>query len=143
MMQASNAFFFPKNRKADILIENIIFIILNLVFISILLLFLWKQGSGAVILEQTYAKQISLIIDSSKPVMEIKFNMDRAKKLADKNKIDFADVVSINGNNVVVRLSQKGGYEYSFFKEVHVEAYPERDNENEYNGVYVFTINQK
>ena len=42
-----------------------------------------------------------------------------------------------------VKLSEKGGYEYSFFKDVEVKAFPETDDENEYTGVYVFTISEK
>ncbi len=132
--------FFLKNRKGDILIENVIFIILNIIFISLLLIFLWNQGSGAVLLEQTHAKQISLLIDSSEPVMKIKLNMDKAFELAKENGLDFDEVVTITGNVVNVKLSEKGGYEYAFFNDVRVGPYPE-EIKGEYTGVYVFTIN--
>ncbi len=128
-------------KRGEILVENVIFIVLNLIFISILIFFLFKQGSGAVLLEQTYSKQITLMIDSAKPVMEIKLNMEKAQKVAEENKIDFSEVVSITGNIVKVKLSQKGGYEYSFFNDVRAEAFPETDSQNEYTGIYIFTIN--
>lgn len=130
-----------KSKKATILIENVIFIILNVIFVSILLLFLWKQGSGVVLLEQTHAKQISLLIDSAVPGMEIKLNMNDAMKVANENKIDFDNVVSITGNVVKVKLSDKGGYEYSFFNDVKVNAFPQTNSKNEYTGVYIFRIN--
>lgn len=133
--------FLKKNSKATILIENVIFIILNVVFISILILFLWRQGSGVVLLEQTHAKQISLLIDSAKPGMEIKLKMDDAKEVADENEIDFSEVISITGNVVRIKLSEKGGYGYSFFNDVQVDAFPQTDNQNEYTGVYIFKIN--
>ena len=126
-------------KRGAILIENGIFIVLNVIFISILVLFLWKQGSGAVLLEQTYAKQISLMIDSAQPGMEIKLNMQRAKNLAEDNKIDFSEVVRITENIVIVKLSQKGGYEYSFFNDVKATAFPDEED-GEYNGNYIFTI---
>ena len=135
--------FFTKSEKAEILVENIIFILLNIIFISILIFFLFKQSSGAALLEQTYSKQIALMIDSAKPVMEIKLNMEKMQKIAEKNKIDFKDVVSITGNVVNIKLSQKTGYEYSFFNDVEAKAFPETDSENEYTGIYVFTINEK
>lgn len=128
-------------KKGAILIENVMFIILNLIFLSILILFLWKQGAGAVLLEQTHAKQISLLIDSAQSDMKIKLNMEKAFDLAEKNNLDFSEIVKITGNVVYVKLSQKGGYEYSFFKDVDVEAYPETDAQNEYTGNYIFTIN--
>ena len=131
------------NKRGDILIENIIFIVLNVIFVSILIFFLFKQGSGAVLLEQTYSKQIALIIDSAKPVMEIKLNMEKAQKIAEENKLNFNEVVDITGNVVNVKLGQKGGYEYSFFNDVEAKAFPEKDDKNEYTGVYIFTINEK
>ena len=53
-------------KKGSILTGNIIFILLNLLFLSILILFLIKQGEGAIVLEESYAKQIALLIDSAK-----------------------------------------------------------------------------
>src|SRR3990167_5572970 len=85
--------FFTKSERGEILVENVLFIVLNIIFVSILILFLFKQGSGAVLLEQTYSKQIALMIDSAKPAMEIKLNMEKAQKIAEKNKIDFKDAV--------------------------------------------------
>ncbi len=117
--------FFPKNRKGQILVENVIFIILNVLFLTILILFLYKQGSGAVLLEQSYAKNIALLIDSAKPGMEMKLNMDDAMALAEKSGLNRSQVVQIEGNMVKVKLSQNGGYEYSFFNNVNVSAYPD------------------
>ena len=50
--------------------------------------------------------------------------------------------MKITGNTVRVKLSEKGGYEYSFFNDVDAVPYPERDEKNEYTGMYVFTINK-
>jgi hypothetical protein len=113
------------NKRGTILIENVIFIILNLVFITILVLFLFRQGNGAIVLEQSYAKNIALLIDSAKPVTEMKLNMEDAMDLAEKNGVSRNEIVKINGNVVRVKLSQKGGYEYSFFNSVDVTAYPD------------------
>ena len=125
-------------KRGTILVENIIFIILNLVFIIILVLFIARQGEGAILVEQQYAKQIALLIDSAKPVSIIQLNMDEALEIAEKNKIPFDDVVSINGNVVRVRLSDDSGYEYSFFNNVNVIA-----REEGREGVYTFIIEEK
>jgi len=79
--------------------------------------------NGAVILEQSYSKNIALLIDASTPVMDMKLNMDKAFDLAEKNKIPRDEIVQIENNIVTVRLSQKGGYSYSFFNDVDVSAY--------------------
>ena len=114
-----------KNKRGEILMENVIFIVLNLVFLSILILFIYIQGNGAVLLEQSYAKNIALLIDSGKPVMDLKINMKDAFDLAEKNKVSPEDIVSIEGNLVIVKLSDKGGYKYSFFNDVDVSVYPD------------------
>ncbi len=121
-----------RDKRGTILIENVIFIILNLLFIAILVLFLFRQGNGAVVLEQSYAKNIALLIDSSRPVMEMKLNMEDAMKLAEKNRVNREDIVKINGNVVTVKLSEKGGYKYSFFNTVDVTAYPDALPEKNY-----------
>jgi hypothetical protein len=123
-----------RDKRGTILIENIVFIILNLLFLTILLLFIGKQGSGAVVLEQSYAKNIALLIDASRPVMEIKLNMEDAFKLAEKNGVKREDIVKINlkDNTVTVKLSAKGEYSYSFFKEMDVTSYPDIPSENNY-----------
>jgi len=114
-----------KNKKGTILIENVIFIVLNILFLVILILFLYRQGNGAVVLEQSYAKNIALLIDSAKPITEMKLNMDDAFTLAQKNGMKPEDIVKIIGNTVTVKLSDKGGYQYSFFNNVDVTIYPD------------------
>ncbi|VVB83244.1 Uncharacterised protein [uncultured archaeon] len=128
---------FEKNKSGTILIENVIFIVLNILFLMILILFLYRQGTGAVVLEQSYAKNIALLIDSAKPVTEMKLNMEEAFALAEKNGVKPEDIVKINGNVITVRLSDKGGYQYSFFNDVDATVYPDvSPNKN-----YIIKIN--
>jgi len=124
--------FLPENRKGTILVENVIFIILNILFISILILFLSRQGDGAVVLEQSYAKNIALLIDASQPVSEMKLYMKDAIDVAEKNGISREEIVKINGNSVLVKLSANGGYQYSFFNNVDVTVYPDVYTEKNY-----------
>jgi len=130
-------------KKGTILVENVVFIILNLVFISILVLFLLRQGSNGGLLEQIYAKEIAMIADSAKPVMMIKLDMDKGGKIAEKNGINFNEIVKIEGNIVKVQLSENGGYSYAFFNDIDIKPYAETDEKNEYTGIYIFTINEK
>jgi len=124
---------FIKAKKGDeILLENVIFLILNLAFFSFVIWFLLRQGSGAIILEQSYAKNIVLLIDSAKPTTEITLNMEDAFDLAEENGIDRKDIVKITGNLVSVKLSKNGGYAYSFFNEADVTAYPDVYSEKNY-----------
>jgi hypothetical protein len=121
-----------RGKKGTILVENVIFIILNVIFLMILILFIYRQGNGAVVLEQSYAKNIALLIDAGKPIMEMKLNMEDAMALAEKNGVNREEIVKITGNLVTVKLSEKGGYSYSFFKNVDVTTYPDVPTEKNY-----------
>lgn len=121
--------------------ENIIFIILNILFLTILVLFLVKQGQGIVLLEQSYAKQIALFIDSAKPGMVIILNMEKGKKLAEKHEIDFKDMVTKKDNVITVRLSEGSGYSYSYFNDVDVSVYSDTSDPEDITS-YVIVINE-
>lgn len=128
-------------KKGELLIENIVFIILNLVFLSILVVFLISQGSGTVLMEDAYSKQIALLVDSAKPGMVIKLNMEKGFEAAKKNGVDFADSVTIDGNVVSVRFSKDSGKSYSFFNDVSAEVYPDVEGSG-HNGIYVLTVSK-
>ena len=132
-----------KRKRGTFLAENIIFIVLNLAFLIILMLFLFKQGSGAILLEQSYAKQIALLIDSAPAGTEIQINMQDGFKLADENKVNRADVVNIYGNIVKVKLSEKGGYEYSFFNDVDVSEFPGNIYDDSIKNLHFIIVNPK
>ena len=123
-------------KKGNILTENVIFIVLNLLFLVILILFLVSRMGDAAVLEEKYAKQIALIIDSAKPQMNISLNMkDAVEKAEDENWE--GKIVSIQDNIVTVKLKDGKGYSYSFFNDVDVKAYPDATNKN-----YIITINK-
>ena len=124
------------SRKANILTENIIFIILNLIFLTILFLFVFSKSGSAAQLEEKYAKQIALMLDSAKPVMTIRLNVEDAVSKKDDN-FDMNKMVNIQGNIVTVKLREKGGYSYGFFNNLQVNN-PYFDEET---SEYVFVIN--
>ena len=120
------------SKKGNILTENIIFIILNLVFLSILIIFLFSKMGGAAVLEEKYAKQIALILDSAEPVMIISINMKDAIKIANKENRDLNNIISIQDNVVKVQLREKGGYSYSFFNDIDSSIYLNTSSIKEY-----------
>lgn len=103
-------------RGASILTENVIFIVLNIVFISILVLFLFMKMGTPAVYEEMHAKQIAMILDSARPGMEVSIDMTKALKQKDKNWD--GKIVTIDGNVVTVKLREDGGYSYSFFNNV-------------------------
>ncbi len=127
-----------KNKRGNILTENIIFIILNLVFLSILIVFLVSRTGAAAVLEEMHAKQIALMIDAAEPGMTIHLEMEDAVKIAKREGIKFSDAVKIKDNVVTVRLREKGGHSYSFFNDV--DASPNFDTST--NKGYFFVVNE-
>lgn len=111
-----------KNKKAEILHENIIFIILNVVFFSIMLVFIYLQGSSVHLSEEETAKQIALLIDASRPETTIEINLKDLFLESEKNGINREKVVEIDEdeNLVVVKASEDGFYEYGYFNDVYV-----------------------
>ena len=103
--------------------STIIFIILNLIFFSILLAFIWRAASGALIYEQTYAKEIALMLDKAKPGTEIVIHFKKGFETAKKNKVLVENSVVIDGEmgEVVVRLASNGGYRMKYFSDLAVE----------------------
>ncbi len=118
-----------KNRRGEILVETIIFVVLNLVFIAILVLFLLRQGSGAALIEESYSKQIALLIDASKPGMIIKLDLEDGFDLAEKNGMNIDEIISFENNAVTVKLKEDSGKSYSYFNDVEVKWYRDK-NEN-------------
>lgn len=127
------------NKRGEILTENIIFIILNLIFFTILIFFIISRTGSAALLEEEYAKQIALMIDAAKPGMIFHLN---AEELIDKaEKEGFSrDIISVGKNIVTVKLRSKGGYSYSFFNDVDVSVF--QDTSSRPIKEYIIRVNE-
>jgi len=102
--------------------ELVIFIILNIVFASLLIVFAVRSGNGTLIYEQSYAKQISLLLDQAKPEMTLFVDMTKANGVADKNKKN-GELVKIDKEKgeIEVSLSDNGGYSFGYFTNYDIE----------------------
>lgn len=110
------------NKKAvNTLMENLVFILLVIIFISIMYFAITRAGSQSILYEQIYAKQIALLIDKSKPGMEIELDTFEMQRIARKNKF-LGNLIKIdNGENKVnVKLIDGNGYNYYYFNGVDV-----------------------
>jgi len=105
------------NKKADeLLTEQIIFIVLNIFFILLLLLFVWRVGTGAATAEERYAKKIGLAIDNLKLGTELKMDISELYVYLEKNKIKDNPVTLDYSKNIVnVRVSSGKGYSFTYF----------------------------
>lgn len=103
---------------------NWIFITLDLVFAAMLLFFVYHNSNGEAVYEQSYAKEIALLLDSARPGMEISLNIDKPLEFAEKNGKDFNSIFIVNtdDNFVSVAFDSNGGYKQNFFSNLKVDS---------------------
>jgi len=118
------------NKKAEILHENVIFIILNVVFFSVMVLFIYLQGSSVHLIEEETAKQVALLIDVAKPGTDIEINLKDFFEQAEGNGIERVKSIEIDKekNVVLVRGSEDSFYEYGYFNDGVDFAYSPEGN---------------
>jgi len=107
-----------KNKKGALIEEEWVFLVLNIAFFVILLMFI-KMNDKAVI-EQKYAKEIALLIDEAKPSTTIYLDMEDAFK---NSKLKKEEIVKIDTKEkkVIVRLVDNGGYSQGYFSTAEIE----------------------
>jgi len=110
-----------KNKKGNILTENIVFILLTLIFISMLFTFITNMSSSTHLIEEATAKELALVISSARPGTEIQMNIDW---LLDKKQeaVEDTEVIKIEDNDVIVKLGYNSEYRYGFFSDVNVDS---------------------
>jgi hypothetical protein len=115
-----------ENKRAiiDLSAEMIVFIVLNVLVFSLLVFFLHTASSGAVIYEQSYAKQVGLLLDQAKPNTEFSIDISDGIKIANKNSIDLNKIVNINSYTHVIKinLGSATGYSFTYFSDYNVET---------------------
>jgi len=104
------------NKKGvDILSSQVIFIILNVIFFSVLLIFVAKAGTGVGVKEEIYSKQIALMIDQAKQGTELTVDISELYEIAEKNEYTGRIInIDYQKNKISVNLGGNG-YEYHYF----------------------------
>jgi hypothetical protein len=119
MNKDNKSIWFPNGKKAAdmIVVENIIFFVLNIIFFVFLLIFVYGSGNNKMIHEQSYAKDIALIIDNGSPGMSVLLNVKDAVEIAKGNNFPADRIFTLDkkNNKVLVTLAEKGGYAYQYF----------------------------
>jgi len=114
-----------RGKKADtVVLETTIFLVLNIVFVALLLIFVYTAKEGAFIYEQIYAKQIALLIDNAEPNMTVGLDIGKAVEIAKKNNKPLDEIVMLdnNENKVTVSLSSRGGHSFRYFSDYDIEV---------------------
>lgn len=106
------------------LIQNVIYITLNLAFGLALLVYISSALGSSYIQEQALAKKIALAIDEAHPDMTISINIENGfqalgKKYteAQKNK-----TIYLGENTVTVNLGSQKGYSFKFFTDAKIKS---------------------
>lgn len=128
-----------RGKRGEILIGTIVFIILNFIYLSLLIIFISRYSGGTSVLEETYAKQIALIVDSAQPgtfvFLDMKTGFDESR---DRN-FPLESIVSIEGNEVRVKLNEQSpGQVYRFFNDISVNEPILRDTGSEQGFLFGF-----
>jgi hypothetical protein len=130
-----------RNSKGELLVQNVIFLILNLIFLSILFTFVFREANSVANLEEIYSKKIALSLDLAEPGCFIEMDLGDLKEKMDEEGRSFGEVVTISNNLVKIQLEEDSGHSYYFFNNVEVNAYPDKNEDYEDTGLYVFSIN--
>ncbi|MEM4605923.1 MAG: hypothetical protein QW103_02730 [Candidatus Pacearchaeota archaeon] len=116
-----------KNKRADIIYPIVIFIVLNLIFMSIMLFFINKVSSEALRYEEVYAKKIGLMLNRAEKGDFFEINITDLIKNAQKNGMDYKfmqeEMIIINQFESLVQIKTKkeGGFVYPFFSKIEMD----------------------
>ena len=102
-------------KAADLFTGVIIFLVLNVLFFGAMFLFVGSAGTGQNIVEETYAKQIALVIDNLEPGVEVRISLEEVYRISRKNNIDTPVIIDTDANNVIVRVAKGDGHKHLFF----------------------------
>lgn len=113
------------NKRAalgDILMDNIIFLILLVLFISVMTASVIQQRDGVVIWEQYYAAELVEIINFAEPGDEIIIDVHKATVIAKGNEVEFREIYEFDNvkKRVGVKLSRGRKTYYSYFNDVSI-----------------------
>lgn len=96
--------------------STVIFIILNVVFFAALFIFVGWAGANTSIKEQTYAKQIALLIDQAKPGTNLTIDISELYTIAEKNRYSQVPFdINYESNMITIKLVSGKGYSYNYF----------------------------
>ncbi|MBR9705549.1 hypothetical protein GOV14_00800 [Candidatus Pacearchaeota archaeon] len=109
-------------RKKGVLMNEVIFIILTVVFFALLLFFVARVASGSSNYEKIYSRKIAYVIDFSKPGMNLSVDISKLFEHSDSNGIARGEIITIDNekNTVNVHIDKSKGRTYAFFSDYDV-----------------------
>lgn len=117
---------FKMNKKAQsssMLMNNIIYVIILVIFAVGMMMFIYSKMNGAAVWQDFYAKDIVKMIDSAKPGESFIINVQGATEIAKANKVsDFEKIFQFDNlkNQVCVQLGTGKASCFRYFNEVSI-----------------------
>src|SRR3989344_2940383 len=115
---------FKMNKKAGIgdnLMNNVVYLLLAVIFLVGILVFVNAQKNNGAILADYYAKEIANAVNLAQAGDEIIIDVHKPTVVAVKNKVaDRNEIFRFNNNQVCVKLSPGQKSCYSYFNDVTV-----------------------
>jgi hypothetical protein len=104
----------------DILLNNVIFIILFLVFFGLMFYYVLGYQDGAVLWEDIYAKEIARVVNVAEPGSEVCLDVTKSTEIALGRGQSYSNIFNFDNveNRVVVSLRPSGGTSFPFFNNV-------------------------
>ncbi len=112
-----------KGEIGELLMDNVVFLILLVIFLSGMIFFVSAQQEGAAVWESYYVKEIVKIIDFSESGDKACIDVHKATEIAQKNKISsFSEIFSFDNsaNAVCVKLSSGRRTCFNYFNDIDV-----------------------
>ena len=111
-----------KKGVGEILTNNIMYLILFLVFFMLMFYFVLGFQDGSSVMEEFYAKEISKIVNGAEPNTEIYLDVTKLTEIAfgkgkSKNEIIRFDNVK---NEIVVSVTPNSGAAFNYFNDVDI-----------------------
>lgn len=115
--------FFLNKRGEEQVLPQIIFVSLNILVFTILIVFVNSSSGGVSVYEPMYAKQIALAIDEASPGMNIRIDLSEGIEIATENEMDRKKIIRVDNdeNFVRVKLSKSGSHQFYFFSDYYIE----------------------
>jgi len=120
---------FKMNKKASIgeqIMDNVIYLLLAVIFLAGMYLFVSSQENGAAAWEEFYAKEISKVMNLAKPGDEIVLDVHKGTVIAKRNKVDMrSETFDFNNERkeVCVKFNRGKKSCYSYFNDVNVSSW--------------------
>jgi hypothetical protein len=107
-----------KKGAENVIMGAVIFILLNILFLSILAFYITRSGNTASIYEETYAKQIALFIDGAKPGTRIELDVSELFAIGRDNSFETIIELDCDENRVTTQLTRNGKYAFEYFSDL-------------------------